>query len=77
MSKMATIFTDEDFESMKSKVDLVMSMCGKDHVMKLTVLSYALVFAAMESEVTFASVVKNLAEMCDIQYEESDEGEEE
>ena len=62
-------------KAVQDKVDFIMSMCGKDPSTKLTVLSYALVFAAIEAEVTFASVVRNIAEMYDVQFEEGDENE--
>lgn len=76
MSDTTLRFTEEEFKSIKAKVDLVMSMCGKDVNTRLTVLSYAIVFAAIESEVTFASVVRNLAEMYDARYQEDEEDEE-
>lgn len=75
MSDTTLRFTEEEFKSIKAKVDLVMSMCGKDVNTRLTVLSYAIVFAAIESEVTFASVVRNLAEMYDARYQEDEEDE--
>lgn len=62
-------------KAVQDKVEFIMSMCGKDPSTKLTVLSYALVFAAIEAEVTFASVVRNIAEMYDVQFEEGDENE--
>ena len=76
MSDTTLRFTEEEFKSIKAKVDLVMSMCGKDVNTRLTVLSYALVFAAIEAEVTFASVVRNIAEMYDARYQEDEEDEE-
>lgn len=65
--------SEAEAKSVKDKVELVMSMCGRDYGTKLTVLSYALVFMTVEAEVTFASMVKNLAEMYDTQHEGEDE----
>ena len=65
-----------DAKAVQDKVEFIMSMCGKEPSMRLTVLSYALVFAAIESEVTFASVVRNLAEMYDVQYEQDGDSDE-
>jgi hypothetical protein len=55
--------SDAEFKSMKTKVDLVMSMSGKDPETALTVLSHALVFTTVKEEIMFSSVVRNLAEM--------------
>jgi hypothetical protein len=49
-----------------------MSMCGRDPGMKLAVLSYALVFTSLEVEVTFASLIKNLADIYDVQYQQGE-----
>ena len=65
--------SEAEAKSVKDKVELVMSMCGRDYGTKLTVLSYALVFMTIEAEVTFASMVKNLAEMYDTQREGDEE----
>lgn len=65
--------SEAEAKSVKDKVELVMSMCGRDYGTKLTVLSYALVFMTVEAEVTFASMVKNLAEMYDTQREGEEE----
>ena len=65
--------SEAEAKSVKDKVELVMSMCGRDYGTKLTVLSYALVFMTIEAEVTFASMVKNLAEMYDTQREGEEE----
>ena len=65
--------SEAEAKSVKDKVELVMSMCGRDYGTKLTVLSYALVFMTIEAEVTFASMLKNLAEMYDLQHEGEDE----
>jgi hypothetical protein len=64
-------------KAVQAKVEFIMSMCGKDPSMRLTALSYALVFSAIEAEVTFASLIKNLAEMYDVNCEEIDEENEE
>ena len=64
----AGVASESDAKAVQGKVEFIMSMCGKDPSTKLTVLSYALVFAAIEAEVTFASVVRNIAEMYDVQY---------
>jgi hypothetical protein len=65
--------SEAEAKAVKDKVELVMSMCGRDYGTKLTVLSYALVFMTIEAEVTFASMLKNLAEMYDLQREGEDE----
>ena len=65
--------TKEAAKAVQAKVELVMSMCGRDPGMKLAVLSYALVFTSIEAEVTFASLIKNLAEIHDVQYEQGEE----
>lgn len=65
--------TKEAAKAVQAKVELVMSMCGRDPGMKLAVLSYALVFTSIEAEVTFASLIKNLADIYDVQYQQGDE----
>ena len=67
--------SEAEAKAVQAKVEFIMSMCGKDPSMRLTALSYALVFSAIEAEVTFASVVRNLAEMYEVQFEEGDENE--
>lgn len=67
------IGSEAEAKDIQAKVQLVMSMCGRDPGMKLTVLSYALVFTSLEAEVTFASLIKNLAEIHDVQYEQGEE----
>jgi hypothetical protein len=64
----AGVASKAEAKAVQDKVEFIMGMCGKDPSTKLTVLSYALVFAAIEAEVTFASVVRNIAEMYDVQY---------
>ena len=65
--------TKEEAKAVQAKVELVMSMCGRDPGMKLAVLSYALVFTSLEAEVTFASLIKNLADIYDVQYQQGEE----
>ena len=60
--------TDAERKNIETKVRLVLSMAGdadKNPDVVLTVLSYALVHAAMNCNVTFASVIKVLADMYD------------
>jgi hypothetical protein len=60
--------TDTEREAIERKVGLVLSMAGdtgKNPDITLTVLSYALIHAAMGTHVTFASVIKVLADMWD------------
>lgn len=60
--------TEDERKAIEMKVGLVLSMAGdadKNPDVVLTVLSYALVHAAMNSNVTFASVIKVLADMYD------------
>lgn len=66
-------------ENMITKINLVMSMAGKDPATMLTVLSYALIRATYQCEVTFASVVAALGQMYDAAggNERVDRGEEE
>ena len=60
--------TDAERETIERKVRLILSMAGdvdKNPDITLTVLSYALIHAAMGAGVTFASVIKVLADMYD------------
>ena len=60
--------TDAERKAIEMKVGLVLSMAGdadKNPDVLLTVLSYALIHAAMNCQVTFASVIKVLADMYD------------
>lgn len=60
--------TEQERESIERKVGLILSMAGdadKNPDVVLTVLSYALIHAAMHCHVTFASVIKVLADMYD------------
>ena len=60
--------TDAERKNIETKVRLVLSMAGdadKNPDVVLTVLSYALVHAAMNCNATSASVIKVLADMYD------------
>ncbi len=60
--------TDAERKAIEMKVQLVLSMAGdaeRNPDVLLTVLSYALTHAAMNCKVTFASVIKVLADMYD------------
>lgn len=60
--------TEAERKAIEMKVQLVLSMAGdadKNPDVLLTVLSYALIHAAMNCGVTFASVIKVLADMYD------------
>ena len=60
--------TDAERKNIETKVGLVLSMAGdieKNPDVVLTVLSYALIHAAINCQVTFASVIKVLADMYD------------
>lgn len=60
--------TEAERKNIETKVGLVLSMAGdadKNPDVVLTVLSYALIHAAMNCNVTFASVIKVLADMYD------------
>jgi hypothetical protein len=60
--------TEAERKAIEMKVQLVLSMAGdadKNPDVMLTVLSYALIHAAMNCQVTFASVIKVLADMYD------------
>ena len=60
--------TEAEREAIERKVRLVLSMAGyaeRNPDVLLSVLSYALIHAAMNCKVTFASVIKVLADMYD------------
>ena len=60
--------TEAERKNIETKVGLVLSMAGdieKNPDVVLTVLSYALVHANINCQVTFASVIKVLADMYD------------
>lgn len=60
--------TEAERRNIERKVGLILSMAGdadKNPDVVLTVLSYALIHAAMHCKVTFASVIKVLADMYD------------
>lgn len=69
-------FSDAESESLKTKVGLVMDMSGRDDHTKLAVLSYALVFTAVNAEVEFSSIVRTLATVYEDQFNYKDEGDE-
>jgi hypothetical protein len=63
-----TTITDAERQTIERKVGLILGMAGdisKNPDIVLTVLSYALVHAGINARVTFASVVKVLADMYD------------
>jgi len=60
--------TEAERKAIEMKVQIVLSMAGdaeRNPDVMLTVLSYALIHAAMNCKVTFASVIKVLADMYD------------
>lgn len=60
--------TEAERKNIETKVRLVLSMAGdidKSPDVVLTVLSYSLIHATMQCGVTFASVIKVLADMHD------------
>jgi hypothetical protein len=67
--------TDEEFQALQTKINLVLSMAGKDTSMMMTVLSYALAHAALFGGLEFSSVVRVLAEVYE-EMQEVDEDEE-
>ena len=52
---------DKTMDSVRAKLDIVLSMVGKEPDMALSILSYALMNVAHSNKVMFASVVQNLA----------------
>ena len=70
--------TDAEQQSMRQKVDLILSLAGSDPATMLAAISYALVNAANKCDVTPMSVISVLAQMFDdLQESEDEEGEEE
>lgn len=60
--------TEGDRKAIERKVHLILSMAGdieRNPDIVLTVLSYALIHAGIQARVTFASVIKVLADMYD------------
>ncbi len=70
--------TDAEQQSMRQKVDLILSLAGSDPATMLAAISYALVNAANKCDVTPMSVISVLAQMFDeLEMEEDDDEEEE
>ena len=59
----STLLTGAARESMIRKMNLIMGMAGTDTEEALTALSYALMHLTVCNSVSFASVVRNLAEI--------------
>jgi hypothetical protein len=69
--------SDAEQQSMRQKVDLILSLAGSDPATMLAAISYALVNAANKCEVTPMSVISVLAQMFDDLESEDDEEEDE
>jgi hypothetical protein len=65
--------TDAEQQSMRQKVDLILSLAGSDPATMLAAISYALVNAANKCDVTPMSVISVLAQMFDDLQESEDE----
>lgn len=65
--------TDAEQKSMGQKVDLILSLAGKDPATMLTAISYALAYATGRCGVTPMSVIAVLAQIFD-EMEGSDDG---
>ena len=57
------LITGKARESLVRKMNLIISMAGTDTKESLTALSYALVHLTVLNDVSFSSVVRNLAEI--------------
>ena len=57
------LLTDAERKNIATKTTLMLSMAGKDAETALTSLSYALINTTIKANVTFSSVVRNLAEI--------------
>ena len=57
------LLTDEERKNIATKTSLLLSMAGSNAETALTVLSYALINTTIKANVTFSSVVRNLAEI--------------
>jgi hypothetical protein len=55
-------------EAIRTKVGLVMDMSGKDDDTKLSVLTFALVFTAVNAGAEFSSVIRMLATVYEEQF---------
>ena len=64
-------------QSMRQKVDLILSLAGSDPATMLAAISYALVNAANKCDVTPMSVISVLAQMFDDLGDEDEEEDEE
>ena len=69
--------TDAEQQSMRQKVDLILSLAGSDPATMLAAISYALVNAANKCDVTPMSVISVLAQMFDDLQESEDENQDE
>ena len=68
--------SEAEAQAIKTKVGLVMDMSGKDYDTKLSVLTFALVFTAVNANAEFSSVVRMLATIYEEQFQyEGDENE--
>jgi hypothetical protein len=56
----------KDHDDMHAKVSIVLSMAGREPDKMLSVLSYALIHATIQHDVSFSSIVRVLADI----YEE-------
>jgi hypothetical protein len=61
----------KDHDDMHAKVSIILGMAGREPDMMLSVLSYALIHATIQHDVSFSSVVRVLADI----YEERLESE--
>jgi len=73
MSNKDTPLSGVELENVNRKVDLVLSMIGKDTDTALTILSYAIAYVALNAEVTTTSLISNLCNVIDQHYYEEDE----
>lgn len=69
--------SDAEQQSMRQKVDLILSLAGSDPATMLAAISYALVNAANKCDVTPTSVISVLAQMFDDLEESEDEDQDE
>lgn len=65
--------TEAELETVNRKVDLVLSMVGKDHDTALTILSYAITHVAINAGVTVTSLISNLCDIIDKHYYEDED----
>ena len=69
------LITGKARESLVRKMHLILSMAGTDTEESLTALSYALIHLTVLNDVSFSSVVRNLAEMYETHPGLTEEGE--